>query len=259
MKFNNLNLDDEKKIILPSHKKNSIFEIEYSNIEKFYRYDNIGVILMKKGTKGNFRILSTLINDGKYPCSWSIRVHYTKNHWTISVAPHDTVDKSKYDMNLVEFFQSYADSLKNVKYLGYKTYVNFDEIRSKSVIEKIVNFVVDELREIKLEIFHPILYLDFNKENSKDFRIKSSYLDDDEEVSDSVYEKYLTIMKTIIDDVSSEEKNIVEKIGSRLMSDKKLPNENKEYLDSLSEKYISQEKRISISLRNLINNDFDED
>ena len=44
-----------------------------------------------------------------------------------------------------------------------------------------------------------------------------------------------------------------------MKKEKRLPNENKEYLDSLSEKYISQDKRISISLRNLINNDFDED
>ena len=260
MKFNNLKFEEEKKIILPSHKKNSIFEIEYSNIEKFFRYDNVGVILMKKGAKGNFRILSTLINNGEYPVCWSIRVHFTKSHWTISVAPHDTIDKNKYDINLVEFFKDYSLELKNIKYLGYKTYICFDEIKSKSLVEKIVNYVISELRDIRLEIVHPVLYLDFKKENSiKDFRIKSSYLDEDEEVSDSVYEKYLTIMKTLMSDITESEKIIVEKIGNRLMNEKRLPNENKEYLDSLSEKYISQDKRISISLRNLINNDFDED
>lgn len=260
MKFNNLKFEEDKKIVLPSHKKNSIFEIEYSNIEKFYRYDNIGLILMKKGTKGNFRILSTLINDGTYPTSWTIRIHYTKNFWTISVAPHDTIDKNKYDVNLVDFFSEYSSELKNIKYLGYKTFVSFDEIKSKSVVEKITNYIISELKDMKLEITHPVLYLDFKKEDClKDFRIKSSYLDEDEEVSSSVYEKYLTIMKTIMEEITSSERTIVEKIGNRLMNEKKLPNENKEYLDTLSEKYISQEKRISISLRNLINNDFDDD
>lgn len=260
MKFNNLKFEEEKKIVLPSHKKNSIFEIEYSNIENIYRYDNVGVILMKKGTKGNFRILSTLINNGEYPVSWIIRIHFTKNCWTISVAPHDTIDKNNYDINLVEFFEKYSSELKNIKYLGYKTYVCFDEIKSKKLVEKIVNYIISELREIRLEIVHPVLYLDFKKESSnKEFRIKSSYLDEDEEVPDSTYKKYLTIIKMLFNDASESEKIIIEKIGNRLIKEKKLPNENKEYLDSLSEKYISQNDRISISLKNLIDNDLDDD
>jgi len=215
---------------------------------------------MKKGTKGNFRILSTLINDGEYPSSWTIRIHYTKNFWTINVAPHDTIDKNKYEINLIEFFDKYSKELNNIKYFGYKTFISFDQIKSKNVLEKIVNHIISELKDIKLEILHPVLYLDFKKENClKDFRIKSSYLDEDEIISESLYEKYLTIIKTIISEISLDEKVIVEKIGNRLMKDKKLPNENKEYLDMLSEKYITQEKRISISLRNLINNNFDDD
>jgi hypothetical protein len=167
-------------------KKNGIFEIEYDNVEKIYRYDNVGVLLMKKGTKGNFRILSTLINDGIYPCSWAVRVFYTKNSWTINVAPHDSVDKTKFDINLLEFFAELSEDYKSIKYFGYKTFISFDEIRSKSVVEKIVQAIVEELKDLKLEIVHPVLYLDFKKENSKDFRIKSTYLDEEEEVSESI-------------------------------------------------------------------------
>jgi len=260
MKFDTVaSAPEEQKKFNPPHNAKS-HEIEFENIESFYRYDNISVLLMKKGTKGNFRFLSTIVNDGKYPCSWCVRVHYTKGHWTISVAPHDTINKEKFDANLLDSFEAYSKEIK-AKYYGYKTYICFDDIKSKAVVEKIVSHVIEELRQLKLDIEHPILYLDYKKDesNQKDFHIKSDYFDDQDLVSEGVEEKYLKTIKLLIESATEEEQVKIEKIGRKLISEKILPEENKEFLDQLSEKYIPDQKRISISLSNLLNSDFDDE
>ena len=253
-----LSIDEQKKYTSTTKKTSrSTIDLESQNIEKFYRYGTVSVILMKKNCKGNLRTLSTLVNDGKLPCLWTIRVHHVKNEWGISIVPHDTLDKSKGEWRLFHifkdtYFESYEKEGATIS--GYDTYVSIQNIKKKQLVEKIVTEAVEALKTLPLIVLHPVLFLDFKMEqDSKEFRIKSTYLEEETLMSENLYKKYLKIVAILNKEaLKKEHRSILEVLGTKLITEKNLLETEKDQLDDLSAEYISHHQRIELSLSSLL-------
>ena len=91
-------------------KKNSILlDPQYNNIKEVKIYKNFAIYLMKLGTKGNFKEIAKLANDGKEQMSWVCRIYYTNNIWTIQIASNPNLPKQ--EINLLEIFSILLKSL----------------------------------------------------------------------------------------------------------------------------------------------------
>ncbi len=253
-----LNLEEQKKYT-PSIKKTSrsAIDLESQNIEKFYRYGRVSVVLMKKNCKGNLRTLSTLVNDGKLPCDWTIRVHHVKNDWGVSIVPHDTIDKTQGEWRLFKIFKDnyFGDYEKEGAAIsGYDSYVSIQNIKKKQLVERIVVEAVEVLKALPLVVLHPVLFLDFKMDHdSKDFRIKSTYLEEETVMSENVYKKYLKIVALLNKEaLKKEHRSSLEILGTKLITEKNLLETEKDELDDLSAEYISHHQRIELSLSSLL-------
>ena len=172
MKFN----EAEQKIKEVKHKnfsKKSGYSSE-KNIRSVFRYDNLSIILMAPGSKGDFKYLSKLINDGRKQTSWCIRIYYTNGKWGVQLAPNINIDKGDIEINVSELFNKFNDAdIYSTLHTGTAL------SQSKDVIEHIVVKLIDSIR--KNELNSPEMYnIDhkYTLKNNSDRFILEYYLSD---------------------------------------------------------------------------------
>lgn len=211
-----------------------------SNIASVTLYENVAVYLMKPGTKGNFKYISTLANNGKEAISWAIRVYYTTGKWSAQVAPHPGIDKSDINVSISEILDKYE------KRSDVESFANLHigTVRSEKekVVENAINYLISELRDKKLKgVENFILNEHYTLQSStQPYKIVYNLNKIQNRGSEK---KYRIIQKFLVD--KQIRKSEREKLNSIQES---LTTEDKEFLYGMSKKYLSESERIRIAM-----------
>jgi hypothetical protein len=242
MKFDQIKHEESHKSITHSI-KNSGDQSE-ENIADIKLYENVAVYLMKPGTKGNFRYISTLANNGESPISWSIRVFFTAGKWNAQIAPHSEIDKALIDIDVASIVQKFEspeiESLANL---------HFGNIRSSSekAVQDAVNFLIENFKDKKLlgiETYKVFPNYTLEETNST-YEILYDLKPVDPQSEKFSHNKYAAIYRTLA------QKNLSEKdtFAFKRISVSRLNEFDKLALLNLSQKYLSQAERIKIAMK----------
>lgn len=232
MKFENIKEKQYTKQIDKNYKK-----YHSDNVTLISLYPNVAVYLMKIGTKGDFKYLSTLANNGKEATSWAIRIYFTSNKWTAQVAPHSEINKENITINMNDVIESLED-VEKFSTLHIATIKSED----KSNIEKAIQAIISKLQNIKIS---GIENISINKNyiyqyTTTPYKIIHSSITDHK----SSNNKYIYLLKEI------KKKNISD-IEIKKINDLKesLNEENKKLILFLSQKYLTEAERIKIAMK----------
>ena len=193
-----------------------------TNIKSFCRYGELAIIVMQPNTKGSLRELSTLINDGKKPCSWTCRITLYKNEWVVALAPHDKVNKENIKINVYEeVSKSFPEANGNLHTCFYKT-------KDYTKVESIVNYIIS--------IF-------YNNDLNVDDKINSSFI-----IKNSSGPFSLNYSEN--KNIDAKNKALIDCILKHNIEEKeKLQNISEEELNLLALKYCSEKERLHIAIK----------
>jgi hypothetical protein len=232
------------------NKPKSLIKIDQTvdNIFDTKLYTNVAIYLMKHGTKGNFKYISTLLNDGTYPASWSIRISFIKDYWELYFAPHP--DAEKLNLNIRELFEEMK--LPNVEILG-NLHVGIIRSENKEVIEFIINFVIKQFadKKLKINIKEPL-----NKKHTKQictspYKLKYKVLEKTQ-FDSKTYKKYLLMIDILMkQSLEKKEKDEIIKISKILFKEKKIDSSDKKTLNGFIDKHVSQRDKIRVAIKYL--------
>jgi len=237
MKFNEA--EDKVQNIKPKkYQKSKGYNLE-KHIIAIYRYDNLSICMMAPGTKGDFKHLSTLVNDGVNQTSWCIRIYNTNNKWTAQIAPNSLANSI--DINMSEILNKFKSEVDISSTLHTGIISSID----KNNVEKTILKLIEIFRDKKLHIDNFEINKKFTlKNNSKIFKLEYS----DIKVNDiDTIKKYLNIYKTL------KEKKIDDPLLNE-MDITILNVKSKETLLELSKKYLTEHERIDIAMKFILRN-----
>lgn len=227
-------------------KKTDVSKIDLTedNIATINRYDNVAVVLMKPGTKGDFFNLSTLINDGVICCSWTIRVFYTQGQWNAQLAPHRDVRKN-IDVNLFDLISYLSDNKEVIVHSS--THVASFKTQNEKFLQDIINALIGELKDNRIS---GIEQCEVNKKYSiENSKLPYVIMYNIHKSSSNAKTKYNLLYELLVDrkiDVSSVNMN-------------KLDVEDKKEILILSKKFLTQSDRIKIAMKFINLGDEDEE
>jgi hypothetical protein len=210
-------------------------------------YPNVAIYLMKPGTKGYFKYIATLANNGIEAASWSIRVFFTNNCWTLQVAPHPEIDPHQITINLYEI-------LENVKDDTVKTYGNLHfasmTTTTKSKIETVVNLFVEKLATCKIP---GVESQPIDKKYSMSFSNSKYRIHYNPVVVNPFNEKnvakYNAILRALKNKALDEnELKFINRISKKLESGKPLIKKEHRLFNEMSQDHLSQNEKIKIAL-----------
>lgn len=223
------------------------FKQSADSIADFKRFNNIAVYLMKFNVKGNFKYISNLVNDGEKPCCWSIRICFINRSWMIQIAPHPKIDKSKLGINLKNFLE---DLNIDHKIRGYLHVGTVENISDKEAVEDIVNTLIDEFKNKFIEGLE-------DEEIDEKYTIDSSEIEYKipsrfkEQFTQESFLKYLKMIKSLndnIDKIPKKHQKRIKEIFFNLKNDHYISKENRNWINDVIKKYLSEKERIKIAM-----------
>lgn len=219
-------------------------DVTINNIQNFHIYNNLSIFLMKPETKGNFKDISLLASDGKYPTSWTIRLSITKGCWQLYFGPHPQAEKP--DINIRQLFE---DNFSGVDISGY-LYVCIVKSIDKNKMEEIIEFLIKNFNNNKLVIKDYIININYIKANTVE-KYKIHYnVKEVKQYDKETYKKYLLLIEHIMNhkNISKEEQEIVKQISKFLFKNKILTERHTSVLNKYTNKYVSQRDKIKIAI-----------
>jgi hypothetical protein len=246
MKFNEVNKSTkETSPEITSSKSHNKMTQEHI-IQSMYRYDNIGVYVMKDGKKGFFKDLASYINDGKTPTSWAIKVS-NSDGWHIQFGINPQVDFLKNDIFLSDIISTFAEKFDGIKVDGTRKAVIISQIKDKSQAESIVNKLVSTFRLIDLDLSDESINPLFTLESSNTkFKIEGFYSDNS--IDDESIKKFKTIIKKLSQVSMSKDDSIT---FNKIKNKKKFSQKEKLIIDQLMKDYLTTHDRVSIAMKYL--------
>lgn len=242
MKFeldkNNIN----KKSFIGKKKDALITDQSYNNIKEIKLYTNLAIYIMEFGTKGNFKEIAKLANDGNEQMSWVIRIYYTNNVWTIQLAINPSLPKQHLDLLTIgEKIVHKNDNLSgNLHLITIKS--NY-----KSHIELLVNYFISFFKEKRID---GIEKFDIIKKYTCEYTTSKFSIDTVKELDDYSYKKNLIIISYLTNKcpLEDDEKEQLIKISKTFFKSHKLSDKQNKIINNLSDIYISQSQKIKIAM-----------
>lgn len=240
MKFNEV---QEKSKYIKSNKQLRKINRDLENIFSLHLYNCVAICLMKPGTKGNFKHISTLVNNGIEPASWTIRIFFTNGMWGAQVAPHSEIDKSDINISVVSILDKFANNTDIELFAN----LHMGTIRSsnENIIEEVVNYLIEELKDKRLKNIETFKIEHRYTSSNSHKRYKIGYsLHSAENIDEQTISKYVSILiKLLSKNLTDKERKKIQFIKNR-----KLAIEDKKYLLRLSQRYLTQSERIRIAM-----------
>lgn len=217
-----------------------LYDIE--NLPSF-RFDNVGVFLTSKKNIP-FKLLSSVLNDGEYPVSWTIKIYYNNDGWAIQIGVHPNANNN---ISLYGIIEKYKEKFP-VEITGHNNVASILKIKNRKDAEKIAKSVIKLFRDVRLEITDFDIIDAFVLDNSDDFYIPDGRGTPDTN-SISKFKEAIKLIKK--HPIEKEEDRIINKINNRLTSEKYISEKGKDYLNSLMKKYLTEHERISVAMKSL--------
>lgn len=215
------------------------------NIKSIRRYNNLAIIMMLPGVKGSLRNLSTLINNGEKSCSWTCRLTLFHNKWNISIAPHDSIDKSNITINVFDEINKKFNNNENI-YINGSLHVASIKAHLKQDVESIINHIISVFSENEISgIEKQTINEKFNIKNSTDpWHLVYDY---GVKKENKLYSKQKALIKNILNyDITDEEKIKLFDIARDIKEGKEIDLESLNYL---SLKYCTDKERLQIAIK----------
>lgn len=242
MKFNT-NEKNEYFSVKKNLNKKTISDLY--NIENLpsFRFDNIGVFLTSKKNIP-FKLLSSVINNGDYPVSWTMKIYHNNNEWAVQLGVHPNAENN---ISLYGILEKFKEKFE-VETTGHNNVASIVRIKNKNEVEKIAKSIIKLFRDVKLEINDFDIIEAFTLENSDNFYIP----DNDGNLDSPSLSKFKESIKIISKySLDEEEEKILKKINGRLSSEKYISEKGKDYLNNLMKKYLTEHERISVAMKSL--------
>lgn len=222
----------------PYNEKDNIFDVKL--------YNNVGIYLMEPETKGNFKYISTLLNNGIKPASWSIRISIVKGFWELYFGPHP--EAQKLDLNIRELFEGM--NLNNVEISGTFN-VGIIKTEKKQVVEYITNFLINQFKDIELKIQFSDLNKKYKRKSITNKYIIEHKINNIQKFDNKTLYKYIAMIELLLKNKEIKELTTIKTFYNKLKKEKNLDRKDKLILDDLIEKYINQRDKIQIAIKYL--------
>jgi len=241
-----MKFEEIKNLKIPQKKysKKEIFKNKSSlNIKSIKRYDNLAIILMNPGIKGSLKQLSNLVNSGEKNCSWTIRITFKDNEWIISIASYNGVNRDNINIDIFDIINEFKDI---VNITGNK-YIGFIKTGDKQIIENIINSLIskisnNEIQDIKSFPINNKFSID---NNQHEFKILYDYSN-----NKNINLKELeTINLLLQQDIPQQDINNILILKENINN---ITSENLNYLNTLSNQYISNQDRLGVAIKFMI-------
>jgi hypothetical protein len=245
MKFDNIEKEKESFSVKKNLNKKTISDL-YS-LEQFpsFRFGAVGVFITSKRNVP-FKLLSSIINDGEHPVSWTVKVYFSKNVWNVQIGVHPNASSSISLYSVLEKFQS---QYEGIEITGHNNVASIIGIDTTENAEKITRNLVHVFKDVKLEISDFEIIEAFTLPESNSFRIPHDYTPS---VDDTSVTKFKAAIKALHSySLEEDESSILSKIENRLLHEKYISEKGKKYLLYLMKKYLSDHERISIAMKSL--------
>ncbi len=218
------------------------------DVLEYFLYENLAIYIMKQGIKGNFKAIAPLVNNGKNPASWAIRIYNINNEWTLHFAPHPNIT---IDINLREE----VEALLGREVLGHNHVVMFITTR-KDELEEVINFLIKGYSTKKLDGVEG-QHIDSNytiESSNKKYKLPAKYATIIESFDEETYDKYLIIIKKLLsnDSIDKKEKDEIIRIGKRFLKSKYLNTRESKFLNTCIEKHLDTHSKIKIALQYIL-------
>lgn len=247
MKFDKTQFD--KKLNKTGRNINEKSMSDFYNLNDFekFRFGNVGVFITSKKNIP-FKFLSSAINDGIKPSSWTLKVYYNKNSWNIQMGVHP---KANSNIDLSSVLEKFKDKFSNVDVIGHTKVASILKVDSNKQAEEVVNSIIRVFKDVNLNVEDDIDE-NFNTQESKKFSIPDEY---SKNVDKHSYDKFMRAIKSLEGQyLSDDDKRILNKIKKRLVSEKIITEKGKKFISDLMKEHLSEHERISIAIKSLYNN-----
>jgi hypothetical protein len=211
-------------------------------------YPNVAVYLMKPGTKGYFKYIATLANNGEEAASWAIRVFFTNNSWTLQVAAHPDIDPHKIKINIYEILEQGIadDSIKTYGNLHFASMVTPVKLK----IENAVNLFIEKLADCKIP---GIESASINKKYTFQYSTVKYRINYTPVVVNPFNEKNVAKYNAIIRALKNKplgenELKFINRISKKLESGKTLIKKEHRLFNEMSQDHLSQNEKIKIAI-----------
>lgn len=245
MKFDNLSGEKEKFSVKKNLNKKTISDLY--DLENFpsFRFGNIGVFITSKRNVP-FKLLSSVINDGKKPVSWTLKVYYSKDGWNIQMGVHPNADSN---ISLYGILEKYQERFQETEIIGHNNVASILKLDSKKSAEKVVRSLINVFKSVELKIEEFEIIEAFTLSESNSFSIPSDYSRNVDKSAFSKFNEAVSILQKY--GLNEEESKITNKIKARLQNEKYISEKGKKYLNDLMKKYLTEHERISIAMKSL--------
>lgn len=241
--------DKFKKIHLEQTKRE---ESKISNtVNNIYSYKLFGptaVIFMKPETKGNFKYISTLINDGKEVASWTMRVYYTNRKWSAQIAPHPEIDKKDISISIVDLLEKEIND-DEIEILA-NNHMGTIRCSDGYKIEKVINIILKELKNHRFKNVENFkIHKEFTTQSiNEEYKINFSLNTETKKAKIESLKKYVHILILLLEkQITDDEKKYLYEMTKKQLSD-----DDKESLLLLSYKYFNQSERIKLAMNYML-------
>ena len=135
MKFDKAQSEKEIKSVKKKiNEKNIVDLYNFDGFEK-YRFGSVGVFITSKKNVP-FKFLSSLINDGEKPVSWTVKAYYNRNSWNVQMGVHPNVESN---IDLFSVLDKFREKFPNVDVIGHEKVASILKIESNKHVEEIIN------------------------------------------------------------------------------------------------------------------------
>ena len=245
MKFEKSDEIDKKKTFVGKKKNALVTDMSYNNIKDVKIYKNFAIYIMKPGTKGYFKEVAKLANDGLEQLSWVSRIYYTNNVWTIQLAANPSLPKQELNfLSIGEKIVHKDDTLSgNLHLITIKS-------KYKSHIEILVNYFISFFKENRIDGIedHELTEKYTRKYSTGKFSI--DFVKSSPDLDNDKYKKYLIVIHFLINNciLDEDEKEQLIKISKTFFKTHSLSDKQTNFIDSLSDLYITQSQKIKMAM-----------
>jgi hypothetical protein len=243
VKFEQLDLSESKPVAKQT--KSQIAQISYDNdIDAFYRFGEVGVFVIKDNKKGIFKELSKYINNGKKPCSWTMKL-YHDDAWNIQFGVSAYAKDNEFSISSVmdEFASKYGVTVS-----GYAKVGTVHGCDTKTT-QHIVSILLKLFSSVEMGLADFTLYSKYASEESVAFSLPAYASSKRDEFSDSKF-KYIIYRLGSTKMLPKDEKNF-QVLKSRLESGSGLTDQDKLAINVLMKTYFTEHERVELAMQYL--------
>jgi hypothetical protein len=243
MKFDDIKINDNQEYNPGSTSHTN--GINYAlDISYFERHGTVGVYVMKEGHGGVIKEISKLLNDGKLPCSWSIKAHHADG-WNIQFCAHP--DAIELPISISSITDQLAQRYE-AKAIGNAKMGTISKIKDRETVQKIINSVITAFGEVKLKLPKLSIEKEFIAESkTAPFVLRGTFSDQ----RDSALKFQFIIKKLEETQLLTKDVNNFKILKERVLANIPLTEEDKKLITHFTQEYFTEHERVSLAMQYL--------